>query len=116
MNGNHVLITILLTLVLLLVFTGCMATISPDEYNKHYQEQAELVMLDSSKYKLARNWTIDSNFCILGRGMYIRNDSAKLVKVNIPISGISRLSVEDNITPLYFELIIVSAIFIHMLH
>lgn len=116
MNGNYAVITILLILILLNVFIGCMATISPDEYNKHYQEQAELIMVDSSKYKIARNWTIDSNYCILGRGMYIKNDSAKLINVNIPISRISRLSVEDNITPLYFELITVSAIFIHMLH
>ncbi len=92
-----------------------MTTISPNEYNKHYQEQAELVLVDSSKYKLAPNWTVDSNYCIRGRGMYSKNDSTKIFNVNIPISDISRLSVEDDITPIYFELIIVSAIFIHML-
>ena len=92
-----------------------MATINPDEYNKHYREQAELIMVDSSKYTLARNWTIDSNYCIRGRGMYIKNDSTKILNVKIPIAGISQLSVEDNITPIYFELIIASAIFIHML-
>src|SRR5208283_4596123 len=115
MNGNRALITILLILVVLQVFIGCMTTISPSEYNKHYQEQAELIMVDSSKYKLASNWTVDSNYCIRGRGMYIKNDSTKIFYVNIPIPGISRLSVEDNITPIYFELIIASAIFIHIL-
>ncbi len=73
-------------------------------------------MVDSSQYKLARNWTIDSNYCIRGRGMYMKNDSAKIGDVNIPISGIRQLSVEDNITPVYFELLIASAIFIHMLY
>lgn len=92
-----------------------MTTISPNEYNKHYEEQAELILVDSSKYKLAPNWTVDSNYCIRGRGMYSKNDSTKIFNVNIPISTISRLSVEDNITPIYFELIIASAIFIHML-
>ena len=115
MNVRHTLITILLILILLQVFTGCITTISPNEYNKHYQEQAELIMADSSKYKLARNWTIDSNYCIHGRGSYIKNDSTKIINVNIPISSISRLSVEDNTTPIYFEIFIVSIIFIHML-
>jgi hypothetical protein len=92
-----------------------MATVSPNDYNKHYQEQAELVMVDSTRYKLAPNWRVDSNYCIRGHGMYIKNDSTKMTNVNIPISGISRLSVEDNITPIYFEIIIASAIFIHML-
>ncbi|MGA7160241.1 MAG: hypothetical protein WBZ48_04520 [Bacteroidota bacterium] len=92
-----------------------MTTISPSEYNKHYQEQAELVMVDSGNYTLARNWTIDSNYCIRGRGMYMKNDSTKIVNVNIPISGVSRLSVQDDITPIYFEILIASAIFIHFL-
>jgi hypothetical protein len=116
MNASRALTTILLILILVQIFTGCMATIYPNEYNKHYQENAELIMDDSSKYKLARNWTVDSNYCIRGRGMYMKNDSAKIVNVNIPISGISHLSVEDNVTPIYFELIIASAIFIHMLY
>ena len=115
MNASRVLITVILIFILVQVFTGCMATIRPDEYNKHYQGQAELIMVDSSQYSLARNWTVDSNYCIRGRGMYVKDDSTKIVNVNIPISGISRLSVEDNITPVYFELIIASAIFIHML-
>ena len=116
MNASRALTTILLILILVQIFTGCMATIGPNEYNKHYQENADLIMVDRSKYKLARNWTVDSNYCIRGRGMYMKNDSAKIVNVNIPISGISQLSVEDNISPIYFELIIASAIFIHMLH
>jgi|SRR5208283_1710767 len=115
MNGSRTLIPILLILVVLQAFAGCMTTISPNEYNKHYQEQAELVLVDSSKYKLAPNWTVDSNYCIRGRGMYSKNDSTKIYNVNIPISDIRRLSVEDNITPIYFEIIIVSAIFIHLL-
>jgi hypothetical protein len=115
MNGSWTLITILLNLVLLQAFTGCMTTISPNEYHRHYQERAELIMVDSSTYKLASNWAIDSNYCIRGRGMQIKNDSAKIFNVNIPISGISRLVIEDNITPIYFELIIASVIFIHML-
>jgi hypothetical protein len=90
-------------------------TVSPNEYSKHYEEQAALTMVDGSKYTLARNWKIDSNYSIRGRGMYMKNDSTKIVNVNIPISGISRLSIEDNIKPIYFELIIATAIFIHML-
>jgi hypothetical protein len=116
MNASRALTTILLILNMVQVFTGCMTTISPNEYNNHYQENVELILVDSSKYRLARNWTVDSNYCIRGRGMYMKNDSAKIVNVNIPISGISHLSVEDNITPIYFELIIASAIFIHMLY
>ena len=115
MNISRALLTILLFVVLLHVVTGCMATISPNEYYKHYQDQAELMMVDSSEYKLAANWTVDSNYCIRGRGMYMKNDSTRIFNVNIPISRISRLVVEDNITPIYFELIIASAIFIHIL-
>jgi len=92
-----------------------MATISPNEYYNHYQEPAKIIMVDSSTYKLARNWTVDSNHCIRGRGLYAKNDSTRILNVNIPISGVSRLVVEDNITPIYFELIIASIIFIHML-
>ena len=98
-----------------IVFTGCVTTVSPNEYSRHCEEQVELTMLDSSKYTIARNWTIDSNYCISGRGMYMKNDSIKRVNVNVPISRVSRLSVVDNITPIYFELIIATAIFIHML-
>lgn len=110
------LITIVLILVLMQVSISCMATINPSEYTKHYQEQADLTMIDGSRYTLARNWTIDSNYCIRGRARITKNDSSKIGNVNIPISGISRLSVEDNITPVYFELIIASAVFIHMLN
>ena len=115
MNGSRALITILLILVLLQVFTGCMTTISPSEYYKHYEDQAKLIMVDSSKYTLASNWIVDSNYCIRGRGKYVKNDSTRILNVNIPISGISRLVIEDNITPIYFELIIASTIFIYML-
>ena len=115
MNRSRPLIIALLILGLLQLFAGCMTTISPGDYNRHYQEQAELVMVDSSKYTLARNWTVDSNYCIRGRGMYMKNDSTKIFNVNIPISGVSRLSVQDDITPIYFELLIASAIFIHFL-
>ncbi len=116
MNASRALTTILLILIFVQAFAGCMATISPNEYHKHYQEDAELIMVDSSKYRLARNWTVDSNYCIRGRGMYMKNDSAKILNVNLPISAIRQLSVEDNITPIYFELLIASAIFIHMLY
>ena len=89
MNASRASITILLILILALVFTGCVTTVSPNEYSKHYEDQAELTMLDSSEYTIARNWTIDSNYCIRGRGMYMKNDSTKIVNVNIPISSIS---------------------------
>ncbi len=113
-DGSRAFIIILI-LLSLQVFTGCMATINPDEYSKHYQDRAELITVDSSKYKLASNWRVDSNYCIRGRGMYVKDDSTRILNVNIPISSIRRLVVEDNITPIYFELIIVSVIFIHML-
>jgi|GEM_PF-2935716 len=115
MNSSRALLAILRFPIMAIVFTGCVTTVSPNEYSKHYEEQVELTMLDSSKCTIARNWTIDSNYCISGRGMYMKNDSIKRVNVNVPISRISRLSVVDNITPIYFELIIATAIFIHML-
>ena len=115
MNQSRTLIALLLILILFQALTGCMATIGPNEYHNYYKEPAKIIMVDSSTYKLARNWTVDSNYCIRGRGMYVKNDSTRILNVNIPISDVSRLVVEDNITPIYFELIIASVIFIHML-
>src|ERR1700690_2045950 len=112
MHATLTLTALLLALISLQTFTGCMVTINPSEYYNHYHEPAKITMVDSSTYKLGRNWTVDSNHCIRGRGMYSKNDSTKILNVNIPISGISSLVIEDNITPIYFELIIASIIFI----
>ena len=96
-------------------FAGCMTTISPGEYSKHYQENVEVTTADSSRYTLAPNWNIDSADCLRGRGLSLKDDSSRTVNVNIPLSGIIRIAVEDNITPIYFELLLATVVFIHFL-
>ncbi len=115
MKRSQLFIIIVLSVVLLQVFAGCMTAISPREYSQHYQDQAELIMADSSRYKLASDWRVDSNYYICGRGMHIKKDSSNVSDVRVPLSNIKRFVVEDNITPIYFEIIIASAVFISLL-
>jgi hypothetical protein len=95
--------------------SGCMTTLSPGEYSKHYRENVEVTTADSSRYSLAPNWKIDSTNCLRGRGAYVKNDSSQMVNVNIPLSGVGRIAVEDDITPIYFELLVATVLFIHFL-
>ena len=97
------------------VFAGCMTTISPSEYSKHYQENVEVTTADSSRYTLAPNWNIDSADCLRGRGIETKRDSSRTVNVNIPLTGITRIAVEDKITPIYFEILVATVVFVHFL-
>jgi len=96
-------------------FAGCMTTISPGDYSRHYQEKVEVTTADCSTYSLAPHWNIDSAGCLRGRGIYAKNDSSRIVNVNVPLSGITRIAVEDNLTPMYFELLLATVVFIHFL-
>ncbi len=116
MNDIRTAGTMLLFFLLTGISAGCMTVLRPNDYSKHYQDKAELIMIDSSKYTLASDWTVDSTQCIRGRGTYSKDDSTRTGKVAIPLSGISKLTVEDNITPIYFEVLVVSAVFLHYLH
>ena len=115
MNRNQSVVIFIISLVLLSQFAGCVVTVSPDQYYRHCDKQAELIMADGSRYKLASNWRIDSIDCIRGRGLHIKNDSTMLADVRVPISEVNQLIVVDNITMIYWELAIATAIFIHML-
>ena len=115
MNRNQPLVIVFLSFLLLSQTDGCAVTISPDQYYRHCDEQAELIMADGSKYKLASNWKIDSTDCIRGRGLHIKNDSTSVTDIKVPISEVNQLIVVDDISMIYLELAIASAIFIHML-
>ncbi len=117
MKKNSSFIVTGLCFILLPLYNGCAVTIAPGDYYKNYDKQAEIIMNDSSKYEIASNWTVDSTSHIRGKGIriYGKNDSSKISRVSIPQSDIRRLVIIDNVTPIYVEVAVVTALFIYEL-